>query len=309
MVPAATGVRRRRLDPDPGRLLRAGRDEADPRPRVPSPAGQGWLGLTVVRRAGAHGRRQRAAARRDARAPPAGDADRRAAVRAAATPRRPPRRRAAADRRLTQAAARPDRHASRPTSARPGRRTAALLRRPRPRRRASAIPAYGLAGVEFLQTWLRGDLRGVARGSRPARMLEPLDPPDGCAPGVAWSTAPPAGTAAAAGEATTARITRAVGRVRRAADARPGHHGDRGRGRLRPLGAAGDRHRRRASRRSRRLFNLTGQPAVTSRRASAADGLPLSVQLVGRPGAEDMLYSLAGQIEAARPWEQHHPHV
>ena len=33
-----------------------------------------------------------------------------------------------------------------------------------------------------------------------------------------------------------------------------------------------------------------------------ADGLPLSVQLVGRLGAEDVLYSLAGQIEAAAPW-------
>ena len=38
-----------------------------------------------------------------------------------------------------------------------------------------------------------------------------------------------------------------------------------------------------------------------------ADGLPLSVQLVGRMGAEDTLYSLAGQIEAARPWADQRP--
>ena len=38
-----------------------------------------------------------------------------------------------------------------------------------------------------------------------------------------------------------------------------------------------------------------------------ADGLPLSVQLVGRLGAEDVLYSLAGQIESARPWAEHRP--
>jgi amidase len=55
------------------------------------------------------------------------------------------------------------------------------------------------------------------------------------------------------------------------------------------------------------LFNLTGQPSIALPAGFGADGLPLSVQLVGRPGAEDLLYSLAGQIEAARPWAQHRP--
>jgi amidase len=55
------------------------------------------------------------------------------------------------------------------------------------------------------------------------------------------------------------------------------------------------------------LFNVTGQPAVALPAGFGADGLPLSVQLVGRPGAEDLLYSLAGEIEAARPWAQHRP--
>jgi amidase len=54
-------------------------------------------------------------------------------------------------------------------------------------------------------------------------------------------------------------------------------------------------------------WNVTGQPAVTLPAGFGGDGLPLSVQLVGRPGAEDLLYSLAGQIEAARPWAQHRP--
>ena len=40
-----------------------------------------------------------------------------------------------------------------------------------------------------------------------------------------------------------------------------------------------------------------------------AGGMPLSVQLVGRPGAEDVLYSLAGQLEEARPWSHHRPPV
>ena len=57
------------------------------------------------------------------------------------------------------------------------------------------------------------------------------------------------------------------------------------------------------------LFNVTGQPSIALPAGFGADGLPLSVQLVGRPGAEDLLYSLAGQIEAARPWGQHRPRV
>jgi amidase len=56
-------------------------------------------------------------------------------------------------------------------------------------------------------------------------------------------------------------------------------------------------------------WNLTGQPAVTLPAGFGADGLPLSVQLIGRPGAEDVLYSLAGQIETARPWAHHRPAV
>jgi amidase len=56
-------------------------------------------------------------------------------------------------------------------------------------------------------------------------------------------------------------------------------------------------------------FNVTGQPAVSIPAGLAEDGLPLSVQLVGRLGAEDTLYSLAGQIEAARPWAAQRPPI
>jgi len=55
------------------------------------------------------------------------------------------------------------------------------------------------------------------------------------------------------------------------------------------------------------LFNVTGQPSIALPAGFGVDGLPLSVQLVGRPGAEDLLYSLAGQLETARPWAQHRP--
>jgi amidase len=57
------------------------------------------------------------------------------------------------------------------------------------------------------------------------------------------------------------------------------------------------------------IFNLTGQPAITIPAGRGSDGLPLSVQLVGRPGAEDLLYSLAAQIETAQPWSDQRPSV
>ncbi len=57
------------------------------------------------------------------------------------------------------------------------------------------------------------------------------------------------------------------------------------------------------------VFNLTGQPAISLPAGFGADGLPLSVQLVGRSGDEEMLYSLAGQIETARPWAGDRPPI
>jgi amidase len=55
------------------------------------------------------------------------------------------------------------------------------------------------------------------------------------------------------------------------------------------------------------VFNLTGQPAISLPAGFGADGLPLSIQLAGRLGDEETLYSLSGQIEAARPWAIHRP--
>ena len=55
------------------------------------------------------------------------------------------------------------------------------------------------------------------------------------------------------------------------------------------------------------VFNLTGQPAISLPAGFGVDGLPLSVQLVGRLGDEETLYSLSGQIEAARPWSTQRP--
>jgi amidase len=55
------------------------------------------------------------------------------------------------------------------------------------------------------------------------------------------------------------------------------------------------------------IFNLTGQPAISVPAGFGADGLPLSVQLVARHGAEDLLYALAGQLESAAPWADQRP--
>jgi amidase len=55
------------------------------------------------------------------------------------------------------------------------------------------------------------------------------------------------------------------------------------------------------------VFNLTGQPAVAVPAGWDSDGVPVSVQLVGRPGAEDVLYSLAGELEQLAPWADRRP--
>ena len=57
------------------------------------------------------------------------------------------------------------------------------------------------------------------------------------------------------------------------------------------------------------VWNLTGQPAAVVPWDLDGDGLPMSVQLVGRPFDEATLLSLSAQIEAARPWAQRRPPV
>jgi amidase len=54
-------------------------------------------------------------------------------------------------------------------------------------------------------------------------------------------------------------------------------------------------------------WNHLGNPAMSVPMGFAADGLPLAVQIVGRPGDESTLISLAAQLEAERPWADKHP--
>ena len=57
------------------------------------------------------------------------------------------------------------------------------------------------------------------------------------------------------------------------------------------------------------VWNLTGQPAVGVPAGFTASGLPLGVQIVGRPNDEATLLSLSAQIEAERPWAHERPPI
>ncbi len=48
-------------------------------------------------------------------------------------------------------------------------------------------------------------------------------------------------------------------------------------------------------------FNMTGQPAITVPCGFDGNGIPVGLQLVGRPGAEDVLLGLAARIEELCP--------
>ena len=55
------------------------------------------------------------------------------------------------------------------------------------------------------------------------------------------------------------------------------------------------------------FWNHTGQPAASVPSEVAADGFPVGVQLVGRPGDEATLLSLAAQLEADSGWAARRP--
>jgi amidase len=57
------------------------------------------------------------------------------------------------------------------------------------------------------------------------------------------------------------------------------------------------------------MFNVTGQPAAVVPWALDNDGIPLSIQLVGRPHDEATLLALSAQIESVRPWAGRRPPV
>ncbi len=54
-------------------------------------------------------------------------------------------------------------------------------------------------------------------------------------------------------------------------------------------------------------FNATGQPAITLPAGFSKAGLPIGLQIVGRPNGEFELLSLAASYEIARPWKHLRP--
>jgi len=54
-------------------------------------------------------------------------------------------------------------------------------------------------------------------------------------------------------------------------------------------------------------FNATGQPAITLPAGFSKAGLPIGLQIVGRPNGEFDLLSLAASYESARPWKHIRP--
>ena len=57
-----------------------------------------------------------------------------------------------------------------------------------------------------------------------------------------------------------------------------------------------------------RVWNVTGQPALSLPLGQTGDGFPVGVQLVGPPGGEPLLLAVAAQLESAVGW-QPQPHM
>jgi amidase len=55
------------------------------------------------------------------------------------------------------------------------------------------------------------------------------------------------------------------------------------------------------------MLNVSGLPAIVLPVAQTDDGLPMGVQLIGRPGGERTLLSLAAQLERRIRWQLRHP--
>jgi aspartyl-tRNA(Asn)/glutamyl-tRNA(Gln) amidotransferase subunit A len=60
-------------------------------------------------------------------------------------------------------------------------------------------------------------------------------------------------------------------------------------------------------RQARAPFNVTGSPALSVPAGFSKAGLPLSIQIVGKPFAEAMVYRVAQAYEAATGWVDRHP--
>lgn len=55
------------------------------------------------------------------------------------------------------------------------------------------------------------------------------------------------------------------------------------------------------------MVNVSGLPAIVLPVHVTAEGLPMGVQLIGRPGREDVLLAIGAQLERRLHWERRHP--
>jgi amidase len=51
-----------------------------------------------------------------------------------------------------------------------------------------------------------------------------------------------------------------------------------------------------------RIWNVTGQPAISLPLRLTEDGVPVGIQMIAAPGCDHVLISVAAQIEAAHGW-------
>jgi aspartyl-tRNA(Asn)/glutamyl-tRNA(Gln) amidotransferase subunit A len=55
------------------------------------------------------------------------------------------------------------------------------------------------------------------------------------------------------------------------------------------------------------ILNITGQPALTLPCGFSSSGLPIGLQIVGRPGGESVILHAGRAFEAATEWHARHP--
>jgi amidase len=55
------------------------------------------------------------------------------------------------------------------------------------------------------------------------------------------------------------------------------------------------------------MVNVSGLPAIVLPVHVTADGVPMGVQLIGRPGREDVLLAIGAQLERRLHWQKRHP--
>jgi aspartyl-tRNA(Asn)/glutamyl-tRNA(Gln) amidotransferase subunit A len=60
-------------------------------------------------------------------------------------------------------------------------------------------------------------------------------------------------------------------------------------------------------RQSRAPFNVTGSPALSVPVGFSKAGLPLAMQIVGKPFSEALVYRVAHAYEQATQWVDRHP--